>query len=61
MICPIHKFRNEDECSLCEVAGVKVVECELDKRIRVEDTLEQQGYMLDYRRSFVRLVFVKEK
>lgn len=63
--CPLHKtlkswFTYPEECPICEHEGMKVVICELDKKSRIEDSLKEYGYELDWSASHYFLVFRKK-
>lgn len=62
--CPLHKtseshFVPPDECPICVKNNMKVVICELDKKDRVETSLKEYGYKLDWHDSHYFLVFRK--
>lgn len=62
--CPLHKttqsyFVPPDECPICLKNNMKVVICELDKKDRVESSLKEYGYKLDWHDSHYFLVFRK--
>ena len=64
--CPLHKvlescFVPPDECPICLKNNMKVVICELDKRDRVESSLKEYGYELDWGASHYFLIFVKRE
>ncbi len=58
MTCPIHKrfYYTGEKCAMCEMEGLTVVKCEIDKIPRVLDTMSEQGHNLEIQ-SFAILVF----
>lgn len=57
--CPAHHcFTPGGECPVCKQQGLHVVECEVDKIERVQDTMDQQGYTRSHY-SYVVLIFYR--